>query len=106
MNASKESQYYKSYIAGYRDGIADAFSGKVQLHQSKDPSSIPVTVLGLSTRACNCLLQANCQTVADVLALDEYAVRTMRNLGPKTAAEIAHWLVEHYYFSSTWVQYL
>lgn len=106
MEMPKESQYYKAYITGYRDGVADAYSGKVQAHKTRDPAKIPVTVLGLSTRACNCLVRANCQTVADVLALDEYAVRTMRNLGPKTAAEIAQWLVDHYYFSSVWVQYL
>ena len=106
MEKTKESQYYKSYIAGYRDGVADAYSGKVHPHNTSDPSKLPVAVMGLSTRACNCLIWANCQTVADVLALDEYAVQTMRNLGPKTAAEIAHWLVEHYYFSSVWVQYL
>lgn len=102
----QKNQYYNAYIAGYRDGIADAFSGKAQANHSTDPSKIPITVLGLSTRACNCLLQAHCQTVAAVRALDAYAVQTMRNLGPKTAEEIAHWLVEHYYFSSAWVQCL
>ena len=106
MDASKESQYYKSYIAGYRDGVADAYRGNVKFHSTKDLAELPVTVLGLSTRARNCLLRAKCQTVADILALDEHTVHTMRNLGPKTAAEIAQWLVEHYYFSSIWVQYL
>ena len=69
-------------------------------------SNIPVAVMGLSVRARNCLVRAGCQTLADVLALEEEAVGRMRNLGPKTASEIAHWLADHYYFSSVWVQYL
>lgn len=106
MEKSNESQCFKAYIAGYRDGVADAYSGKAKNGISNDPARIPVPVMGLSTRACNCLVMAGCQTVADILALDDDAVRRMRNLGPKTAAEIAQWLVEHYYFSTVWVQYL
>ena len=106
MGMEKDSPYYSAYIAGYRDGVADAYSGNVKSHGSTDPGKIPVAALGLSTRACNCLLRANCQTVADVLALEEHTVRIMRNLGPKTAAEIAQWLAEHHYLSSIWAQYL
>ena len=106
MENYKESPYIKAYIAGYRDGVADAYSGKVKTPNSNDPHAIPVPVMGLSTRACNCLLYSGCKTVADVLALEDDAIRRMRNLGPKTAAEIAQWLVDHYYFSSAWVQYL
>ena len=106
MEKSKDSAYFKAYIAGYRDGIADAYSGKIKNPASNDPKDIPVTIMGLSTRACNCLLRAGCNTVADVLSLEEDSVRRMRNLGPVTAAEIAQWLVDHYYFSGVWVQYL
>ena len=101
-----DSQYYKAYIAGYRDGIADAYRGTVKSHNANDPTNIPVTALGLSTRACNCLAQAHCQTVADVLSLEEYAVQTMRNLGRKTAAEIALRLAEHHCLNSVWALYL
>ena len=106
MEESKESQYYKAYIAGYRDGVADAFSGKAQPLKTNVPERIPIEVMGLSTRARNCLLRVGCKTVADVLALDEHAVMTMRNLGSKTAAEIAQWLVDHHYLSSVWIPYL
>lgn len=106
MDISKESQYYKAYIAGYRDGVSDAFSGKVQSHKTNVPEKIPIDIMGLSTRARNCLLRVGCKTVADVLALDDRAVMTMRNLGPKSAAEIAQWLVDHYYFSNVWIPYL
>ena len=106
MEKYKESQCFKAYIAGYRDGVADAYSGKAKTGISNDPAKIPVPVMGLQTRVCNCLLMAGCQTVADILALDDDAVRRMWNLGPKTASEIAHWLAEHYYFSPVWVQYL
>lgn len=106
MENYKESPYFKAYIAGYRDGIADAYSGKIKNPASNDPKDIPVTIMGLSTRARNCLLLAGCNTVADVLAQDEDSVRRMRKLGPVTAAEIAQWLVDHYFFSGVWVQYL
>ena len=106
MAELKDSQYYKAYIAGYRDGVADALKGKVQTHTTNDPAKNPVAVMGLSTRARNCLIRSGCQTIADVLALDEHAIRTMHNLGKKTAFEIAQWLVDHYYFSGAWVQYL
>lgn len=106
MDISKESQYYKAYIAGYRDGVADAFSGTVQSLNTNAPERIPIEVMGLSTRARNCLLRVGCKTVADVLALDEHTVMTMRNLGQKTATEIAQWLVDHHYLSSVWIPYL
>ena len=106
MDISKESQYYKAYIAGYRDGVADAFSGKVQSLKVNTPEKIPIDVMGLSTRARNCLLRVGCKTVANILALDEHTVITMRNLGSKTAKEIAQWLVDHYYFSNVWIPYL
>ena len=106
MENLKDSQYYKAYITGYRDGVADALKGKVQTQTAKDPAKISVVAMGLSTRACNCLLRSGCKTIADVLALDEHTIRTMRNLGIKTACEIAQWLAEHYYFSSAWVPYL
>lgn len=106
MEEPKESEIYKAYITGYRDGVADAYSGKAQSHVSNDPSKIPVAVMGLPSHARNCLTRAGCNTLADVLALDEDAVCRMRGLGPKTAAEIAHWLADHYYFSRVWVHYL
>lgn len=99
MGKYKESELYKAYVSGYRDGVADAYSGKAKNGISNDPSKIPVPVMGLTARARNCLLMAGCNTAADILALDDDAVRRMRNLGPKTASEIAHWLAEHYYFS-------
>ena len=106
METAKETQYYKSYIAGYRDGVKDALNGKIQMQSSSDPAKYPIQAMGLSTRAANCLIRAGCQPVADVLSLEEDSIRRMRNLGTKTALEIAAWLVDHYYFSSVWVQYL
>ena len=106
MAEIKNAEIYKAYLAGYRDGVADAYSGKAQTHTSGNPSDMPVAVMGLSTHARNCLIRAGCSTLADVLALNDDAVGRMRGLGPKTASEIAHWLADHYYFSSVWVQYV
>ena len=106
MDHSKDSQYYKAYIAGYCAGVADAYTGNVRTFPSNDSAGLPIEAMELSTRACNCLLRSGCKTVADVFALDEHTVRTMRNLGTKTASEIANWMIAHGYCCDVWSQYL
>lgn len=44
--------------------------------------------------------------IADVVALSEHSIATMRNLGVKTASEIAHWLQDHEICYSAWRKYL
>ncbi|MBO4855185.1 hypothetical protein J5500_02130 [Candidatus Saccharibacteria bacterium] len=44
--------------------------------------------LGLSARARNCLLRAGLMTVEDVLAIPDKQLARVRNMGPKTLAEI------------------
>ena len=98
--------YYKGYITGYRDGVKDAALGKVADGQSSDIGKLPIQAMGLSTRACNCLVYCGCTHVEDVIALSSYAIMSMRNLGPKTASEIARWLTEHGILCSAWAEYL
>ena len=102
----RENLYHKGYMAGYRAGIADACKEKAAYKVEEELAMLPVNDMGLSTRACNCLTRSGCETVADVMALDGYRIATMRNLGPKTACEIAKWLQGHGFGGSVWGKYL
>lgn len=96
---------YEAYLAGYRDGVKDVTSGKAVAWQLSDLGKLPIKAMALSTRAYNCLVNCGCTYVEDVIALSSYSIMTMRNLGPKTAAEIAHWLLDHGILSSAWTEY-
>ena len=106
MVTGKRNPYYIGYLAGYRDGVRDAVAGKTTLLIESDITKLPITVMHLSVRAHNCLARAKCEFVEDVALLSEHAIITMRNLGPKTAREIAQWLDTHGICYSAWSQYL
>ena len=101
----RDDQYYKGYIAGYRDGIVDGFAGKRILPEG-NVVDLPINAMQISARARNCLAAAGCSKVTDVFALSEQVISTMRNLGAKSAAEIAVWLDEHGICYSAWSKYL
>ena len=101
-----ESQYRKGYVAGYRDGVRDAVQGKIQENAEKDLLSLPVEVMQISTRARNCLKNVDCETIADVVALDADRILAIRRLGPKSAAEVARWLDGEGIGFNAWYQYL
>ena len=106
MINTQDNLYYKGYVAGYRDGIADVASGKTLNMIKSDVASLPVKAMGLSTRAYHCLQGAGCVYVADVMGLNEHTIATMRNLGTKTASEIARWLDGQGVCYSAWSKYL
>lgn len=106
MNVFQNEFYKKGYIAGYRDGIRDAKNDKVLHWDGIDISSAPLQAMSISSRAFNCLLHAGCIQVSDVAALDEHQIAIMRNMGPKTAAEIGHWMEAHGIHLTAWSRYL
>ena len=106
MNVFENDSYKKGYIAGYRDGVRDAQDSKVLSWDGNDVISAPIQVISISTRAINCLLRARCLQISDVAALDEYQIHTMRNMGQKTAAEIARWLESQGISLTAWSRYL
>ena len=106
MEKLQQDAYYKGYMAGYRDGLREAADGKTEMAMRGDILDRPVEELGLSTRAYNCLTRAGCVSVADIAALDAYTVASLRNMGAKTAAEIARCLVAHGVRSGAWLTYL
>lgn len=106
MEKTKENLYYKGYIAGYRDGICDAACGKNRVNIENDITRLPIIAMALSSRAQNCLHRAGCTYIADVAALSDYTIATMRNLGAKSASEIACWLDAHGICYTAWSKYL
>lgn len=101
-----EPLYIRGYLAGYRDGVRDSVSGNVLQWQENDMGQLPVQAMGLSSRACNCLIYSGCVHIKDVVALSDDTIVRMRNMGPKTAAEIAEWMIEHGILSTAWSGYL
>ena len=106
MEKAQLDLYSKGYVAGYRAGMEDASRGKTieMIHQ--DWVNLPIEALELSTRAYNCLVGAGCVYIADVLALSDQTISTMRNLGKVTASEIAHSLDAIGLRYSRWCNYL
>ena len=102
----KDPLFMKGYLAGYWDGVRDSKAGSVAQWQESDIGQLPVEAMGVSSRACNCLLYSGCTYIKDVIALSDDAVRRMRNLGPKTASEIADWMMDHGIVSSAWSNYI
>lgn len=106
MENIKDALYFEGYTAGYRKGICDALSGKVVSVPQKDIADIPIDAMKLSTRANNSLHRAGCSCIADVATLNEQTIATMRNIGNKTAMEIARWLDDHQIRYTAWEKYL
>ena len=81
--------YKTGYDQGYKDGYADGQNGFEQPSISEELLNHPIDSLGLSVRAYNCLLRADCKRVGDVVRLSKDQIQRIRNLGAKTANEIA-----------------
>ncbi len=106
MEKRPDDLYYKGYLAGYRDGIADAGSGKAAQITGNDLALLPIKAMALSTRAYNCLLRAGCIHISDVANISDSTIHHMRNMGNKTAAEIARWMDSHGFHLTAWATYL
>ena len=106
MERSQHDPYYKGYIADYRDGIRDGVCGKSAKATEMDITKLPIQAMALSTRTHHYLSQAGCTYIADVASLSELTIATMRNMGAKTAAEVAHWLDMHGIYYTAWSAYL
>lgn len=106
MEEKQGDRYDKGYMAGYWDGVNDALNHRDAILVADDLMVLPIKVMDVSTRARNCLSQAGCRSVGDVASLGEKSIMTMRNLGVKTASEIAQWLTKHGICHSAWTKYL
>lgn len=105
MKIRQNDLFLKGYLEGYQDGIRDGALGKTAKMIDTDVTSMPITMMGLSMRACNCLKNKGCTYVADVVSLTDYEIMTMRNMGKKSASESAAWLIAHGILQSDWCKY-
>ena len=106
MEHKDNIQYRMGYVDGYLDGLRDAARNRKNKLNREEIESYPIEAMNLSTRAHGCLSNAGCVCVGDVLALSDKTIATMRNMGKKTAAEIACWLHAHGICSGAWWQFL
>ena len=102
----KQALYRQGYIAGYQKAMMDYHILPKDSHIPVEIQRLPIDNLGLSARAVNCLRTAGCTCIGDVCGLNELRIQRMRNLGPKTAAEIAGLIVEHGIYHTAWSQFL
>lgn len=98
--------YKTGYNQGYKDGYADGQNGVEQPSISEELLNHPIDSLGLSVRAYNCLLRAGCEYVRDAARLSEDQIQKMRNLGVKTANEIACAIRDLGIPNTSWTTYI
>lgn len=106
MEVNQDERYYQGYMAGYWDGVSDTLNNRSVMPVSGDLMTLPIKAMNVSTRARNCLSGSGCKNITDVASLSEQTIMTMRNLGTKTASEIAQWLLAHGIHCSAWTKYL
>lgn len=98
--------YSKGYAEGYRHGQLDHENNITHSYGPDDLMAQPIEYLNLSTRAQQCLFYRNCETVGDIVRLTEDIILTTRNLGKKSADEIARKLKAVGVQGSAWDQFL
>ena len=98
--------YSAGYQAGYLDGTTDAASGRTRPVASDEILNLPIEQLGLSTRAHNCMVAAQCRRIGDVARLTEEQIATMKRLGRISANEIALALRAQGIKRTAWDNYL
>ena len=110
MESPQDSNYSKGYrngyLDGYRDGILAAKEGEHRPHIEKGFLNLPIESMEITTRAHNCLVRLGCRHISDLLELKEENLQRARNLGSKTAAEIAGWLEHNGLPHTVWSRYL
>ena len=98
--------YQQGYADGYRAGMEDLRKGRCAEDFENEVTGLPIDAMGISNRAKNCLRNAGCRYISDVLALDGTKIARLRNLGSKSAQEIAQWLKSQKLPYSAWDLYL
>ena len=98
--------YKTGYDQGYKNGYLDGKNGTEQLSISEELLNYPIESLGISVRAFNCLRRAKCLRVGDVVKLSAVQIERLRNLGPKSANEIACALRNIGIPNTNWCRYI
>ncbi len=96
----KEGIFMEGYRAGFLDGLA------AKDRDFPKDLDLPVEALELTVRPLNCLRVQGCRRVGEVANLDRDAILRMRNLGAKSADEIARALHRFRIFGTPWDAFL
>lgn len=105
VQEAKRKGFHEGYNAGYQNGVFDTQHGVTLTSQDNEQFRLPIECMAISTRARNCLVCANLDTIGDVASISGERIRTMRNLGKVTAAEIAKALQEMGIYHTEWEPY-
>ena len=105
MDQEKEL-YRLGYQAGYQKALQDYHIIPKDSHIPVEIHALPLNSLGLSTRAVNCLHAAGCHCLGEVCKLDSEHIMRMRNLGTKTATEIAALILGYNIHHTAWSQFV
>ena len=99
------TEYERGFRHGYQKAIEDYLNGELRTSIANDIEQLPLDAIPFSSRARNCLQYAGCHCLGDVCKLSEIQIETMRNLGIKTAAEVAEVLWTHGLHNTHWSKY-
>ena len=102
MGEKDTASYIKGYRVGYLDGYRDG-SGK---ERPNDIPDLPLEYMGLSSRARNCLMRAGLERIRDVASIKHTKIRCMRQLGAKSADEVARSLQAMGIYGTDWDLFL
>lgn len=106
VQEAKRKGFHEGYNAGYQNGVYDTQHGVTLTSQDNEQFRLPIECMAISTRALSCLTCAHLQTIGDVARVSGDQIRTMRNLGKITAAEIAKALQEMGIHHTEWEPYI
>ena len=110
MEKQQDNSYCKGYrygyLDGYRDGIMAAQKGECRELKENELLFLPIEAMEISTRARNCLVRLRCKQISDLMELNDETLQRAKNLGSKTAAEIAAWLDRNGFPHTVWSRYL
>ncbi len=110
LKKTKSAQYSKGYYVGFFDGYQrGAEDARLGLPTACDPDSPldqPIEALNLSHRAYNILHRTGYRYIRDLTTLDELEIYRIRNLGTKTADEVAKKLQAMGISHTNWCHFL
>lgn len=98
-----DAQYRHGFRAGFVEGRKLA---QIPQGQQDDILDQPIDCLDISVRAYNCLIFANCRQLRDVAAMSKHTIFATRNLGIKSAREIAKALLAQGIRDTAWEDHL
>lgn len=101
-----EQGYTHGYKAGYEMGRTDERIGREQSYADNPDMDLTIENLNLSTRAYQCLRKLGCHRIGDVAQKEADDIWRTRNMGKKTADEIARSLRDHGIHNTDWDQFI